>query len=269
MSSILYVPIFTGELGWELINYVPYINNLCFKTSYDEVHITVRPGRESIYPMGTHFDTVNLTTATSMGNSGPKAPKSSVCSRLEKQFGKVDMVATPPRGIRYLKPRKFLKYQPSQDALHKWKHIPENAITLLIRGRKFGRHKNWGAKNWNELCRHLVELGYTPVLTGTKHIIDVDVPDGCVDFQDNTTLEDLLAIMSKSVFVIGQSTGPAHFASLAGVPHAIWGTQRLVERYLNSWNPHKTMVEYHSCKDFQITVDNAKKLAETMIRRLS
>jgi len=269
MSSALYVPIFVGELGWELINYVPYVNHICSKNKYDEIHIMTRPGREFVYPMGTHFYPMELTTSTSMANSGPKPPKSDIPKKLGKRFNKVDIVGTPPSGMRYLKPRKFLKYQPSPSSLKKWEHIPNNAITLLVRGRKFGIHKNWSGDNWKLLCEHIINLGYIPVLTGIKHLVNIDAPDVCMDFQNKTTLEDLLAIMSKSLFVIGQSTGPAHFASLSGIPHAIWGTPRLLGRYQDSWNPHNTLIEYHSCKEFQISVDDAKKLAETMIGRLA
>jgi len=268
MSCALYVPIFVGELGWELINYVPYVNHIFSKKEYSEVHVVVRPGRECLYPMGTNFYTVDLPTNNSMANNGPKPPKTNIPQKLQKRIGKVDVVGAPPSGIRYVKDRKFLKYKASDEALYKWRNIPQNAVTMLVRGRKFGGHKNWSGDKWEALCQHLLSKGLTPVLTGIKHMVDVEAPKGCMDFQSSTTLEDLLAIMEKSLFVMGQSTGPAHFASLAKIPHAIWGTPRLLGRYRDSWNPHKTTVEYHSCKEFQITLDDAKGLADKMIKRL-
>ena len=42
MSSALYVPIFVGELGWELINYVPYVNHIWSQKKYDAVHETAK-----------------------------------------------------------------------------------------------------------------------------------------------------------------------------------------------------------------------------------
>jgi len=124
MSSALYVPIFVGELGWELINYVPYINYLCSENKYNEVHVVTRPGRECIYPMGTTFYPVDLSTSTSMANNGPKAPKTNIPRKLQKRFGTVDVAGAPPSGIRYIKHRKFLKYESSQEALYKWRNIP-------------------------------------------------------------------------------------------------------------------------------------------------
>lgn len=266
----LYVPCYPGELGWELINYAPHVNYVFEKHKYSEVHCVVRRGREVLYPMATHFYPISLSTKKSMGNNGPKPPSNKIVKTLVKRFEIVDIIKVPIGGCKYVKRRKFMKYQAHKDTLWKWRHIPKNAVSFCIRGRNFGVHKNWSPKNWNKLIVHIMERGFTPIITGIKDLVEVDLPKGCIDVQDRTDLGDLMAIMQKSKFVIGQSTGPLHLASLVGVPHAAWGSSRLKKRYLKIWNPHRTEVEYQECPKggFNCTLKDAIELANRIIEKV-
>ncbi len=269
MTTALYVPVFPGELGWEVINYVPHINHVVHMTKYNEVHVAVRPGRECLYPMGTHFYSVSLPTGKSMGNGGPSIPKNETVQHLVSRGLQVDEIKMPKSGMRYLKKRRYLQYRASPDALLKWQSLPQNSVTMLVRGRKFGPHKNWAPDNWVALCEYLLSKNFIPIITGLVERVTFQEPSGCVNLQGQTTLEDLLAIMQLSKFVVGQSTGPAHFASLAGVPHAIWGSRRIEERYTNSWNPHSTMVEYYVCgEQFVCSIQDVKALVDRLCNRL-
>ncbi len=266
----LYVPCYPGELGWELINYAPHVNYVFSQKEYDEVHCIVRKGREVLYPMSTKCHPISLSTKKSMGNNGPKVPANNVLNLLKERFKKVDRVKVPGGGCKYVKHRKYLQYQASETDLWEWRHIPKNSVTFCVRGRNFGVHKNWSAKNWHKLINHVMDQGFTPVITGIKELVSIDLPEGCIDVQDQTTMGDLLAIMQKSTFVMGGSTGPLHFASLSNVPHAVWGSPRIKNRYLKSWNPHLAKVEYHACVNggFDISLKDALKLADRMIARV-
>ena len=264
MRKALYVPCYSGELGWEIINYVPYINHLVSINEYNEIHIVVREGREGLYPMGTRWYPIKLSSAKSMGNSGPPPPPNKIANKLKKAF-EVAKASLPSRGMRYIKRRKFLKYEADPEVVKKW-GLPNNAATLCIRGRKFGNHKNWSPENWAKLCEHIVNVGYTPVLIGHKETIQFDPPPGCVDIRDRTTISDLIAIFHASKFVAGQSTGPMHLASMCGIPHAVWGSARIKSRYQESWNPHKTVIEYLDCgKGFKCSVKQVIKLINALL----
>ncbi len=268
MPKALYVPVFTGELGWEVINYVPHVNYICSQSEYDEVHVVVRDGRECLYPMGTHFYPVSLSTRNSMGNGGVSAPRNNIASQLVARGLQVDEIGIPKSGMRYIKTRKYLRYKANQNILSKW-NIPENGVTMLVRGRKFGSHKNWASDNWIALCEYILSKSLVPIITGLQEQVTFQEPAGCLNLQGQTTLEDLLTIMQRSKFAVGQSTGPAHFASLAGVPHAIWGSRRIEERYTGSWNPHKTVVEYHVCgEQFKCSIESAIALVDRICNRL-
>jgi len=154
--------------------------------------------------------------------------------------------------------------------LLKWGHIPKNSVVFCIRGRNFGVHKNWSSENWQRLISYVIGRGFTPVVSGIKELVSVDFPDGCINVQDKTSMGDLLAIMQRSRFVVGQSTGPLHFASLSGVPHAVWGSSRIRDRYIKDWNPHLTTVEYQVCPNggFDCPLKDAIRLVDRIIARL-
>ena len=269
MDRALFVPCFSGELGWELINYIPYVNYIVHSGDYSEVHVAMRIGREFLYPMATHTYPILLPSHTSMGNSGPQPPKTSTLKKLRKRFKVADSVPSLKGGMRYAKRRRFFVYESDPKLSAKWSEIESRSVICSVRGRNFGTHKNWSGKNWRKLCRHLLKKGFVPVVSGIKELVDFEIPDGCIDVRDKTTMGDLVAIMQKSSFVIGPSSGPMHLASLSRVPHAVWGHPRLHERYTKTWNPHKTTVEYYSCRNqFEMSVDEARQLVDRISNKV-
>jgi len=67
-------------------------------------------------------------------------------------------------------------------------------------------------------------------------------PDGAEDLR-GLTLSRLANALGSSRLVVGQSSGPIHFASLCNTPHLTWGGYRLRTfiRYAHYWNPFKTL----------------------------
>ncbi len=68
----------------------------------------------------------------------------------------------------------------------------------------------------------------------------------------------LMDIMASSQMFVGGSSGPAHLASLCGLPHITWGTKIIENRYLSSWNPFHTPVIFRPY--WHPTVDEIEKL---------
>jgi len=147
MNKVLFVPCYPGELGWELINYIPYVNHLSHASKYEEIHAMTRIGRECLYPMATQVYPVALSSHKSMGNSGIAPPKNHVLKNLTKNF-KVDVVPSL-KGMKYFKPRQFLKYSPDPNISAKW-DLPAKSVVCSVRGRNFGIHKNWAGDNWQK-----------------------------------------------------------------------------------------------------------------------
>jgi len=87
--------------------------------------------------------------------------------------------------------------------------------------------------------------GYRVAAIGTEAYC----PPGAADLR-GIPLDELMNIMAGAKVFVGPSSGPAHLASLCGLPHIVWtdrdwysairATNR--ERYEKLWNPHATPV---------------------------
>ena len=83
--------------------------------------------------------------------------------------------------------------------------------------------KRWPAKNYGALALKLMKEGYQPVVLGTEaeaEVID-RVIKSCpeaVDLSGKTSLYDIATLARDAAGAIGNDTGPAHLAALAGCP---------------------------------------------------
>lgn len=251
-KRVLYAPCFTGELGWELINYAPHVNYVARKRSFDEVIVATRIGREFLYPMATHCHGLDVPTVRSSGNAGYPMQKFDIkmMKRLKEKGYEarfVDLAYLARKRYVCSKNRKFIKYRPSPAAVEEWSKVINKAcIVFCIRSRVLSPVKNWSNKNWIRLRDQVSELGYIPVLTGTDESLALSKERKCINLIGRTSMEDMIAIFSLCKLAVGQSTGTMHLASLCEVPHVVWGPDRIRERYVKTWNPHKTPVAYYA-----------------------
>lgn len=98
--------------------------------------------------------------------------------------------------------------------------------------------RNLGDKIYDNLYETLKNK-YSITFIGSKS--DAYCPNGASDLR-GIELKDLANIFCSSKLVVGQSSGPIHFASLCGTPHLTWGGFRAWTfiRYAHIWNPFKT-----------------------------
>ncbi len=272
----LYVPTFLGELGWELLNYVPHVNHVFAKGKgkYERVIVSVRPGRQGIYPMGTEFIETALPDAKCCGNAGYNSPKIEKARIHELKKAVSDLTIVNVKGIAALKlgvtkKRRFLAYKATAEARDRWANT-KGGVVLCVRGRKHGPYKNWSPANWNNLCLYILKRGHIPILTGTLERVKIaKFPKGAINLMGQTNLEDMIAIMCNAKCAIGQSTGTLHLASLCRTPHGAWGPTRIKERYKRAWNPLKTIAAYESCgARFDCSPQRAKRLFDKLLGRL-
>ena len=259
----LYVKGFPGELGWEICNYVPYVNYVVRQKPYRKVVVCCRPDRQSLYPFATHYRSSSMPTDKGVvGNSGPRGPifqkealgDRKIVQKMTKNGWKVTVVhpftdrASNVRGRRRMffwsKKRAPFKYTPSQEGVEKWKEIiPDNAIALCIRNRNHKRKKNWTIKHCLDLSKRLIKFGYVPVFLGLP-VNGFKPPKPSVNLLGKTDMSDLIAVFSMVNLVVGQSTGIMHLASHCGAPHVVWGSKRIKKRYLSTWNPLGTPAKF-------------------------
>ena len=118
---------------------------------------------------------------------------------------------------------------------------PGYDVVIHARGIDKGVHRNW--QRWEKLMPYLEE--YSVVFVGTK--------DGARCYGEDkrgVPLEELCDIMRNSRLMIAESSGPAHLASLCGLPHLVitdrkkwrvgWKKTTNYNRYKKYWNPLDT-----------------------------
>lgn len=76
---------------------------------------------------------------------------------------------------------------------------------------------------WAEVIRQLKKVGYTPVLTGGREERDIRgdlprLPDGILDLRGQTTIRQMIAIVSRARIVLSPPSSIVHIAAAFGIP---------------------------------------------------
>lgn len=101
------------------------------------------------------------------------------------------------------------------------------------------KERSWAYERYAELAEHLVEKGYSVVLTGGPAKLDRELADQILDYADvdvidlvgKTTLGQLICVLKHSQLVVAPDTGPAHLGVAAAT--------KVVGLYAHS-NPRRT-----------------------------
>ena len=250
--NVLCIPPYPGELGWEIVNYVPYVNGIRRAGSFDLVLASVRNGRERLYPFVSNFMLTNV--AEDMNVSGNSGPAGGAHGRALEEY-RIRVTKIRNRGNfcrlvklarvkdRVLLPgRKHVCYKATEKEIgvcHS-KYGLQYAV-IAVRTRKFGRGKNWSIDNFDRLGRRISELGFVPVYVGSGKRIKFSRG---ISLVGKTTVSDVIPILCGASFAVGGSTGTLHLASMCKTPHFVWGNKRLIRRYRKDWNPFDTKVRF-------------------------
>jgi heptosyltransferase I len=104
-------------------------------------------------------------------------------------------------------------------------HTPSVVINPCSSARK-NNWRNWSIDRYAEIADYLHSLGLQVLLTGGPSSFEIEfaqsILDQCQSSPQNlagkTTLGQLLALISRSKFVIAPDTGPAHMATIVDTP---------------------------------------------------
>jgi hypothetical protein len=104
------------------------------------------------------------------------------------------------------------------------------------RNRQLRKEDNWSIENWEKLLKL---LDGKVACVGSKDEA-YHIP-GATDLR-GIDLHAVFGLLGNCKAVFGPSSGPMHMASLCGSPHVVWSISDNLNRYKNTWNPHKTPV---------------------------
>ena len=104
-------------------------------------------------------------------------------------------------------------------------HTPSVVINPCSSARK-NNWRNWSIDRYAEIADYLHSLGLQVLLTGGPSPVEIEFAQSIVNqcqsspqnLAGKTTLGQLLALISRSKFVIAPDTGPAHMATIVDTP---------------------------------------------------
>lgn len=114
-----------------------------------------------------------------------------------------------------------IRPDPSIDVSHM---LPKNEFVVIAPGAS-SPERCWYTANYSSICNSIVEkYGLTPVLVGTDReillskAIKEDTRGQLVDLAGRTSVVELVSIINKAKFTIGNDSAPVHISARLNVP---------------------------------------------------
>lgn len=253
-----------GELGWQLFNWQPHVRYHLSHDTFDQIIAHVRRGYEFLFnfasdirpfdyhPHDVECNAFYLNRSQAYQTYHEHLQQCDIeVDQLRRADHDVHVVRLPASRYRMhvFGQRMFsdLGKQLRPEAQETWNNFLGTGRFATVHVRRLRRaiEKNTRPRDYDIVQRGLEEHGFKVVIVGCDDAID-EFPVSGIDLRNQTNLEDLTAIFLRSEVVVGSSSGPMHLASLAKVPHIVWGGGRadIGPRYLRDWNPFHTPVQY-------------------------
>ena len=156
-----------------------------------------------------------------------------------------DVIYEKPEGAIQIVPFKEYRVQNQHFIAYGMEQWDMQYYEYLIHARGINKGgKNYPREKWEELVKRLNSPLIASVGTGAD--LHVEGTHDCRGY----TLEQLTSLMRNARFVIGQSSGVMHLATLCKTPIIVWGDKRtyfgetLDLRYKKTWNPFGSHVHF-------------------------
>jgi hypothetical protein len=235
--STLFVGPYTHEFGHELFSFQGYAREISkladkeTKRPYEKIIVSCREGMEFLYEdFATDF--LSIEEANSLGyTKETKESSNGLVTHISEAFCR----SSVKRGLGNLKYKQsFIKYGENLPT-----PVRNYDIVFHARRKETGRMSvNLSDEDYKFLYENLSSK-YKIAFVGLES--QSYCPQGAIDLR-GLSLSKLTETLRSSRLIVGQSSGPIHFASLCGTPHLTWGgyRYRTFLRYAHYWNPFRT-----------------------------
>lgn len=241
--KILAFPAYSGEFGWELFAWQGYLRkikeelqpDLTYGYCFEPFEMLYKDFADVLIPV-TSIDRKTVPSAGYMEHL--------LYDLQQLGYGKDDEIyfiqAEPTISI--WNQQQLMSYKSYK------KDVPKEYDVLLHPRQMDHRPEDNDSMEWNgELLDVLSDAGLKVATFGTsKGSQRILGYDGFFD----RPLNEVADLINKSRYVIGQSSGPLHFAALCEAETIVWSTTKedgsygLKERYEKIWNPFDNKVNY-------------------------
>ena len=242
MKKILFFPLYSGELGWELMVWQGFIRKAA--EDFDEVHGVCFEPFKHLYEDFTdklYFATPKERHTQPAHDTPPHIVEkiNELINDKDIELNVFDSRQTPS----YWNRQQVATYKSYKKKLKK-----KYDAVLHLRNMEHRPEDN-GDPEWNKkLINRLLSEGKKIALIGTsKGSCDVDFP---VDKFYDKPLSEVIKVINQSKVVIGHSSGPMHLAALCEAEIIVWHNQEnwagknVSQRYTKDWNPFNNKVNY-------------------------
>lgn len=244
--NILIAGPWLGEYGYELCKWVPYIRYKVWQDDFDHVIIICRSGHEYLYKdFAAKFYTDNTagqTTEWLIDSKTPEVKQETIDKILQYYDNPQYTIIQPSKDIRKNEDVFYLMYGEIKNAIE--------PIDILIHARSTDKYntgyRNWPKSRWQEIIKKYPDYKFASIGSIDESI---HIPK-TIDLR-GITINKLCGYMKKARLLLSPSSGPAHLASLCGLPHIVWtddkvhgviGRHTNKDRYKHLWNPFNTLV---------------------------
>lgn len=124
----------------------------------------------------------------------------------------------------YLPPKLAIDAEQQQQVLAKFAVSRDDKILALCPGAEYGPAKRWPVAHFAELARHKINQGWQVWLLGSgkdqavAEQIKQQLPDTCRDFTGQTSLAEVVNLLSLADVVVSNDSGLMHVAAALDKP---------------------------------------------------
>ncbi len=250
-NAVLVAGPYSGELGWELMEWCGYIRKLSL--NYKQTIVISYAGHACLYD-GLKFYAHSKTLKDSGHHYGHARDEeiSEVIKECAEEFKLTSFDWIHPKHLNRLT-KLFIGRQLFWRPFKNCRTNCTYDVAFHFRNMLRDDSKNYPPMLARELVEKCKLVGLRVCCIG--HPSFAYWPGNCDDLRSDELSITLEAMKSVKI-VAGGSSAPMHLASLCGLPIVVWCPKNIIERYLYRWNPHRVPVFIVSDKTFQPSPEN-------------
>lgn len=240
--------IWIGELGWELMTWIPYLRKR--SEEYSQMVIYTFPGMEAAYT-GFH-----CPVEIREHNHPSRALEWRDTSMVETGFDATQYTCH----VEFIEPIKDYRAADKYDLgdyFVRYGTPKDTGVEVVFhaRGIQKASFKNYPIEKWNDIAAAFPKAASV----GTMNDLHIH---GTED-RRGISLAGLMDLIASAQVVVGQSSGVMHLASLCGTRQVVWAednktyfNEKLEQRYRETWNPFGTPVSWVNTPNWEPNTDD-------------